>query len=128
MDKSMERGCARGIAAVVVLVVSAGGGSAWAQANELRASAEKLLAQGDTSTAMPMLLQAANHGDVRAKYDLGVAYEGIWAKVGGDREQILEWYEEAAMGGETAAMVKLGQMYSSGAIDLVIELKTAGEW
>ena len=124
----MERGCARGIAAVVVLVVSAGGGSAWAQANELRASAEKLLAQGDTSTAMPMLLQAANHGDVRAKYDLGVAYEGIWAKVGGDREQILEWYEEAAMGGETAAMVKLGQMYSSGAIDLVIDLKTAGEW
>jgi len=102
----------RGVAAAMVFALSAWGCSARAQGNEQTAAAEKLLEHGDFAKAMPMLLQAANHGDVRAKFVLGVvAEQRLHVLLGEDPERAIGWFQEAALAGNTDAMVRLGEMY-----------------
>ncbi len=129
MGKNMKQSWVRGFAAAVVLAMSACGCGAWAQGNELTVSAEKLLAEENYAKAVPMLLQAANHGDVRAKVDLGVVYEQRLHNIlGGDAEQALGWFEEAALAGNADAMVRLGGMYENGSVDHKKDSAAAAAW
>jgi len=124
----MERSWGRRFAATVVLAASVWGCSAWAQGDKLTASAEKLMEENDFANAMPMLLQAANHGDARAKLDLGVVYEKRAELTGRDQERALGWYREAALAGLPDAMMKLGEMYENGEVDKKSDTVSAAAW
>ena len=63
------------------------------------------------SLTLPGLLEAANHGNVKAKYELGLRY-GSGSGVSKDSERALQWFEEAALAGIAPAMTQAGSLYA----------------
>jgi TPR repeat protein len=95
--------------------------------------ADKAYQRGDYSKTIQELRYLADHGDLRAQYDLGVLYDKGQGVPQSDHEA-MNWYRRAAEQGEARAQYNLGLMYANGqgvAQDLVeayywISLSAAG--
>lgn len=75
--------------------------------------ADKAYLHGEFSRTAKELRYLAEHGDVRAQYDLGVLYdkgEGVPQ----DNHEAMSWYHRAAEQGEARAQYNLGLMYANG--------------
>ena len=69
--------------------------------------------RGDYETAHREFLKAAEQGDARAQYNLGVMY-GKGEGVPQDYAEALRWYRQAAEQGDASAQFNLGVMYYRG--------------
>ncbi|HEY7533333.1 MAG TPA: tetratricopeptide repeat protein [Nitrospiraceae bacterium] len=75
--------------------------------------ADKAYLRGDYSKTEKELRYLADHGDVRAQYDLGVLYDQGQGVPQNDHEA-MSWYRRAAEQGDARAQYNLGLMYANG--------------
>ncbi len=75
--------------------------------------ADKAYLRGDYSKTVQELRYLADHGDLRAQYDLGVLYDKGNGVPQSDHEA-MNWYRRAAEQGEARAQYNLGLMYANG--------------
>jgi len=75
--------------------------------------ADKAYLKGDYRKTEQELRYLAEHGDVRAQYDLGVLYDRGQG-VPQDNQEAMNWYRRAAEQGEARAQYNLGLMYANG--------------
>ena len=75
--------------------------------------ADKAYLKGDYRKTEQELRYLADHGDVRAQYDLGVLYDRGQG-VPHDSQEATNWYRRAAEQGEARAQYNLGLMYANG--------------
>lgn len=75
--------------------------------------ADKAYLHGEYSKTAQELQYLAEHGDVRAQYDLGVLYDRGQG-VPQDDHEAMNWYHRAAEQGEARAQYNLGLMYANG--------------
>jgi TPR repeat protein len=72
------------------------------------------LRNGRSEGGLLQRLEAANHGDANAKYELGIMYKSGTGEARLDRERALQWFEEAALSGVPDAMAQVGSFYAQG--------------
>lgn len=75
--------------------------------------ADKAYQHGEYSKTAKELRYLAEHGDVRAQYDLGVLYD-MGEGVPQNNHEAMNWYHRAAEQGEARAQYNLGLMYANG--------------
>ncbi len=75
--------------------------------------ADKAFQRGDYRKTAQELRYLAEHGDVRAQYDLGLLYD-MGEGVPQDNREAMNWYHRAAEQGEPRAQYNLGLMYANG--------------
>jgi len=75
--------------------------------------ADKAYQRGEYSKTVKELRYLAEHGDVRAQYDLGVLYD-TGQGVPQDNQEAMNWYHRAAEQGEARAQYNLGLLYANG--------------
>jgi TPR repeat protein len=75
--------------------------------------ADKAFQRGDYRKTAQELRYLAEHGDVRAQYDLGLLYD-LGEGVPQDNHEAMSWYHRAAEQGEARAQYNLGLMYANG--------------
>ena len=75
--------------------------------------AESNLKVMSTNAAVEILRKAANQGDQRAQYSLGLIYQ-TGESVHQDSAKAIDWYTKAANQGNAEAQAMLGGMYSEG--------------
>ena len=75
--------------------------------------ADKAYLRGDYSKTVQELQYLADHGDLRAQFDLGVLYDKGNGVPQSDHEA-MNWYRRAAEQGEARAQYNLGLMYANG--------------
>ena len=77
-------------------------------------SVQDPLRNGRSEGGLLQTLEAANHGDANAKYELGIMYKSGTGEAQADRERALQWFEEAALAGVPDAMAQVGSFYAQG--------------
>ncbi|MBE6754777.1 MAG: TIR domain-containing protein [Ruminococcaceae bacterium] len=83
--------------------------------------------QPDCQTALDWCTLAAEHGSDKAMYCLGSYYHnGKHAPVDGPKA--VEWYEKAAMVGNSAAYIELANIYYEGLPGVAQDFEQAREW
>jgi TPR repeat protein len=105
-----------------LVLLTAGGGSIAARAQEGSpglpmepdSSVQDPLRNGRSEGGLLQTLEAANHGDANAKYELGIMYKSGTGEAQADRERALQWFEEAALAGVPDAMAQVGSFYAQG--------------
>ena len=75
--------------------------------------ADKAYLHGEYRKTAEELRYLAEHGDLRAQYDLGVLYD-TGEGVPQDNHEAMSWYHRAAEQGEARAQYNLGLMYANG--------------
>jgi TPR repeat protein len=65
------------------------------------------------SKALPLLRKAANMGNAKAEYELGLCYQGGFG-LKQDLHQCFLWYTKSAAGGDTDGEEQLGKCYENG--------------
>lgn len=75
--------------------------------------ADRAYQHGEYNKTAKELQNLAEHGDVRAQYDLGVLYD-TGEGVPQDSHEAMSWYHRAAEQGEARAQYNLGLMYANG--------------
>lgn len=107
-------------AAVVLLTFSA------ATAGSTEPTWLSVFEQGDFATAITLLRPAAEDGDARAQYRLGLIFDfGLGTPV--DLIEAARWYRAAAGQANTEARIALGRLYERGG-DALAERSAAAAW
>ena len=90
----------------LVLVVNFGFGATFEEA-------DRAYENGDYKTALSMLEDLANKGNIKAQYNLGLMYQNGFG-VEQDYIKAKEWYEKSANQGDELAQYNLGVFYAIG--------------
>src|SRR5262249_23374722 len=82
--------------------------------------------RGQSGSALPRLVQIAEHGDIQAQLALGALY-GTGKGIPQDDGAALQWLKKAAQAGDRSAQAIVGNFYATGG-GVDVDLKEARQW